>query len=85
LLAEDPRPEPDPKDSIAALMERAKQGDAAAQVSLGRAHANGRGVPKDEAEAVKWYRKAADQGNSYAQVQLGLMCKRGEAVARNYA
>ena len=33
---------------------------------------NGRGVPKDDAEAVKWYRKAADQGNADALVDLGL-------------
>ena len=31
---------------------------------------NGKGVTKDEAEAVKWYRKAAEQGNSFAQYNL---------------
>jgi tetratricopeptide (TPR) repeat protein len=30
-------------------------------------YANGQGVPKDEAEAVNWYRKAADQGSAVAQ------------------
>ena len=28
---------------------------------------NGRGVPKDDVQAVKWYRLAADQGNADAQ------------------
>jgi TPR repeat protein len=27
-------------------------------------YANGEGVPQDYAEAVKWYRKAAEQGNA---------------------
>jgi len=31
-----------------------------------------RGVPQDDAEAAKWYRKAADQGHANAQFNLGL-------------
>jgi len=30
-------------------------------------YAKGEGVPKDDAEAVKWYRKAAEQGHSGGQ------------------
>ena len=33
----------------------------------------GQGVPQDYAEAVKWYRMAADQGNADAQSNLGFM------------
>jgi TPR repeat protein len=33
---------------------------------LGYCYKNGRGVSKDELEAVKWYRKAAEQGNDCA-------------------
>ncbi|MGA2404846.1 MAG: hypothetical protein ABSG91_24605, partial [Syntrophobacteraceae bacterium] len=29
------------------------------------------GVPQDDAEAVKWYRKAAEQGDDRAQFELG--------------
>ncbi len=32
---------------------------------------NGEGIPEDDAEAVKWYRKAADQGLANAQTILG--------------
>ena len=31
---------------------------------------NGLGVTQDDAEAVKWYRLAAEQGNTYAQNNL---------------
>ena len=31
---------------------------------------NGDGVTKDPAEAVKWYRKAAQQGHQVAKVKL---------------
>ena len=38
---------------------------------------NGRGVPKSDAEAVKWYRLAAEQGFPPAQNDLGLMYANG--------
>ena len=43
------------------LRQAAEQGDAAAQYTLGRLYELGRGVPKDEAKAAHWYRKAAEQ------------------------
>ena len=54
-------------------MAAAKQGDAVAQNNLGLMYANGDGVPENDAEAVKWFRKAADQGYASAQYNLGLM------------
>ena len=36
-------------------------------------YANGRGVEQDDAEAVKWYRLAAEQGDADAQANLGTM------------
>ncbi len=53
-------------------MAAANQGDAYAQYNLGVMYANGDGVPENDAEAVKWYRKAADQGYAVAQYNLGL-------------
>ena len=41
--------------------------------TYGVMYAKGEGVKKDEAEAVKWYTKAAQQGHALAQVNLGLM------------
>src|SRR5260370_42113148 len=39
---------------------RAEQGDANAQYSLGNMYRNGQGVPEDYAEAVRWFRTAAE-------------------------
>ncbi|HUB52524.1 MAG TPA: SEL1-like repeat protein, partial [Terracidiphilus sp.] len=47
---------------VAQLQARAKAGDAAAQLDLGKAYESGNGVPKNDGEAVKWYRLAAEQG-----------------------
>jgi TPR repeat protein len=47
-------------------------GDAFAQSALGFFYAEGRGVPQDYVEAVKWFRKAAVQGDATAQYNVGL-------------
>ena len=39
----------------------AEQGVTIAQYNLGCMHHEGRGVPQDYAEAMRWYRKAAEQ------------------------
>ena len=45
---------------------------------------NGQGVPKNLAEAVKWYRKSAEQGNFRAQFNLGSMYQLGQGVPQDY-
>ncbi len=40
---------------------------------------------KDYAEAVKWYRKAAEQGDKDAQNSLGYMYKYGYGITQDYA
>jgi TPR repeat protein len=45
---------------------------------------NGQGVPQDDAEAVRWYRKAAGQGDPSAQYNLGLMYAAGQGVPQDY-
>ena len=62
---------------------KAEKGDAAAQFALGLMYDVGQGVPKDEAEAVKWYRKAADQGDADAQNNLGFMYGEGNGVVKD--
>lgn len=48
----------------------AEQGEADAQYRLGTCYANGDGVETNEAEALKWYHKAAEQGHKGAKGQL---------------
>ena len=47
---------------LADIRAKAEMGDAQSQYELGKAFYGGSlGVVKDEAEAMKWYRKAAEQ------------------------
>ena len=43
----------------------------------------GRGIPKDDRQAVQWYRKAAEQGDAIAQFNLGLKYANGEGVPKD--
>ena len=63
----------------------AAQETVAAQYNLGVMYDNGRGVPQNCAEAVKWYRLAAEQGNASAQNNLGSMYENGQGLPQNYA
>ena len=60
-----------------ATRDAAEQGDADAQYNLGAMYVTGRGVPQDDAEALRWYRLAAEQGNARAQLNLGVMYDTG--------
>ena len=40
-------------------------------------------MPKDEDEAAKWYRRAAEQGFATAQVNLGALYARGGGVPKD--
>ena len=60
-------------------------GQADAQQTLGNLHYKGERVHQDYAEALKWYRKAADQGLAVSQNMLGVMYDKGEAVPQNFA
>jgi TPR repeat protein len=45
----------------------------------------GHGVPRDDAEAVTWIRKAAEQGFALAQNALAALYKVGKGVAQDHA
>ena len=62
---------------------KAEKGDKIAQFSLGNMYDFGEGVPEDDKEAVKWYRKAAEQGDADAQNNLGVMHYFGEGVPQD--
>ena len=46
-------------------------------------YANGKGVLKDAAEAVRWFHLAAEQGDATAQFNLGNMYANGHGVLKD--
>ncbi len=62
----------------------AQEGDANAQYNLGVMYDKGHGVPQDFAEAVRWFRLAAEQGDAGAQFNLAFMYSNGQGVPQNY-
>ena len=70
-------------DPITETRRLAEKGDARAQLQLGLKYANGRGVLKDDTEAVRWFRLAADQGDASAQFGLGVMYDTGRGVLKD--
>ena len=67
-------------DALHNMQEEAVGGDVQAQFNLGLAYGDGRGVPKDYAEAAKWLRLAAEQGNALAAYGLGVLYTDGLGV-----
>ena len=54
-----------------------------AQFDLGVMYSRGEGVPEDDAEAVRWYRLAAEQWDALAQTNLGFMYATGNGVSED--
>ena len=59
--------------------------DPAAQHIMGNRFSRGDGVAQDDAEAVRWYRRAAGQGFAPAQNNLGVMYEAGRGIPRDDA
>ena len=51
--------------------------------TLPRSTARGQGVPKDDAEAVRWYRRASEAGHYPAQARLGFHYAHGTGIERD--
>jgi TPR repeat protein len=70
---------------LADIRAKAEEGDAQSQYELGCAFSFGNfGVTKDEVEAVRWFRKAAEQNLAEAQARLGSCCCLGLGVAKDH-
>ena len=63
----------------------AEQGDAAAQSFLGVMYDEGKGLPQDRGEALKWFRRSAEQGYAKAQYNLAVAYAEGKDVAEDFA
>jgi TPR repeat protein len=62
---------------------KAVKGNLADLLNLGFYYATGTGVAKNEAEAVAWFRKAAEQWFVPAQFQMGLCYANGAGVTKD--
>ena len=68
---------------FARIRSEAERGDAEAQFTLGLVLARRDGVTHgDWAEAVKWYRLAAEQGYAAAQHEMGVLCAVGAGMRK---
>src|SRR5262245_21078259 len=50
----------------------ALEGNQDAQFRMGLCYLRGNGVAQDQAEALRWFQKAAEQGHADAQYHLGM-------------
>ncbi len=68
---------------IESLRSKAASGDAKAQRELAFHYHDGKGVAKDEAEALSWAHRAADGGDAEAMDFVGFAYLRGSAIKGN--
>ncbi|NQV21735.1 MAG: sel1 repeat family protein [Rhodospirillales bacterium] len=67
------------KTALQEWMPLAESGDERAQYNIGLMYEHGRGLPLDQDQALKWYRRAAERGAVPAQHNLGTMYASGSA------
>jgi TPR repeat protein len=65
------------------LTDAAKQGLGEANLNLGYMYDKGLGLPRNDYEALKYYKKAAEQKVPQAYINIGLLYERGEGVKEN--
>ncbi len=66
-----------------ALLQKAENGNSDSQAMLGLIYSGGLGTPRDDAQSVLWFRKAAAQGNAVAQNNLGRDYEEGRGVSKD--
>lgn len=74
----------DNKITLEEIKARADKGEAEYQVKLGNIYKEGKGVPQDYSQALKWYHEAARQGNAESQFMIGVMYHFGKGVPQDY-
>ena len=65
--------------------ERSEKQKADSFMLIGWKYYKGEGCTKDGAEALYWFRMAAEHGNAVGQFNLGLMYAKGEGVPKDNA
>jgi TPR repeat protein len=74
------------EESVACIWRGLKMNPnhAELQFSIGLHYKHGWGIAWNDAEAVRWFRKAAEQGHAGAQCALGEMYENGRSVPEDY-
>ena len=70
----------DYETALAVFRPLAENGDSRAQSILALMYAYGEGVPVDDRESARWYRRAAEQNSNVAQFNLGMLYLEGRGV-----
>ena len=65
-------------------MPLAEHGHPAAQYNIGVMHEWGNGVPQDNANALKWYKRSAERSHKDAQNNLGAFYSNGEGTEQDF-
>ena len=73
----------DDQIDIETLRSQAAGGDLKAQVALAVRYRDGKGIAKDNGEAMRWAHLAADGGDANAMDFIGSAFLRGSAIERN--
>ena len=76
----------DPVEALDFVMNKssAAEGNAQGQYDLGVHYYEGKIIPRDNKEAVKWFKLAAKQGHPNAQAMLGEMYLNGHGTRKSY-
>jgi len=69
--------------TIKEIEKLAKDGDPRAAYDLATLYARGDELPRDFAQAARWFKQAATQGIAGAQYNLGVLYEQGLGVAKN--
>jgi TPR repeat protein len=73
----------DYQTALQLLQPLAERGDPQAELQIGTLYLWGHGIPRDDTEAVRWFRASAEQGYGPAQVTLGRMYVAGNGVPKD--
>ncbi len=71
--------------AIQLLKGLATEGERSAQLKLGTLYEEGRAVPKNSDEAIRWYCVASAQGDADAPFHIGRIYDDGRGVPQDYA
>lgn len=66
-------------------LKRSAEGNVASQLKLAVKYSTGEGVVKDQAEASRWYLRAAEAGDVQAMYEVSLRHRHGYGLAKNTA